>query len=134
MFSIIVQRLSNLLQRKRITWDPYKCYKNGRIGSRNNCRNKVGRPTDFEMDECDSYCCQLGFLTGHCTNVPQLQTNSKCRCTNDNIEAKCGLDGAFLGSIRCPFDRSACKRKACREGGNIDKAHCGGFLKMKCKW
>ncbi len=133
MFSILVQRLSNLLQRKKNTGDPHKCYINGRSGNPYNCKNKVGRPKDSEMDSCDSYCCQLGFLTGHCTSNYQPQTLSQCRCTNDEIDAKCGLDGAFLG-IRCPFDKSACKRKACRKGGNIDEAHCGGFLSLKCKW
>lgn len=113
------------------------------------CRRIIGRPSDSETESCDKACCHAGFLTGFCqSNVnaeiilnvdgstgqtqyrPTINPQAGCRCTNDLRDAKCGPDGSLLG-IRCPFDRSACARKCCRDGKSGGR--CGGFLKTKCK-
>jgi hypothetical protein len=61
---------------------------------------------------------------------PAISGFSNCVCTNNIIDAKCGIDGSVLG-IRCPFDWSACRRKCCREGRS--NGHCGGLFRTKCK-
>ncbi len=110
----------------------------------------VGRPNNNEVDNCDRACCNLGFLTGNCYREGQagivitnpwgpgpskigpapFKISSHCMCSNDLRDAKCGPDGSFVG-IRCPFDKSACQRKCCRQGKSGGR--CGGFLKSKCK-
>lgn len=114
------------------------------------CTKPVGRPTDKESEACDTVCCHSGFLTGFCQGgvslgikltspggnsgqpgyKPVVNGYSSCGCTNDLKDAKCGPDGSFLG-IRCPFDRSACARKCCREGKTGGR--CRGFLNLKCR-
>ena len=98
---------------------------------------------------CDIDCCHAGFLTGFCLGKvtvgvgiagpspnggsqykPTINVKAGCECKNDIRDATCGPDGSFIG-IRCPFDKSACARKCCREGRR--SGSCGGFLKLKCK-
>ncbi|XP_054165781.1 uncharacterized protein LOC128963301 [Oppia nitens] len=109
------------------------------------CFTKIGRSTDAEMVNCDRYCCSRGFVTGFCNRhlgldsdvggvsinlLPvKLYLSSNCLCTNSWTDSSCGLDGSFLG-IRCP-DKSACRRKCCRNGKT--GGHCSGFLRLKCK-
>ncbi|CAF1232136.1 unnamed protein product [Adineta ricciae] len=112
------------------------------------CRKVIGRPTDEETESCDKFCCHAGYLTGSCKGSimggaqidlggpgqteykPKINGRSDCVCTNDHRDATCGPDGSFAG-IRCPFDKSACARKCCRQGRSGGR--CGGFLKTKCK-
>lgn len=112
------------------------------------CKKIIGRPLDSETESCDQSCCHAGYLTGFCkgsvfVNViinpgennqveykPTINAQSGCACTNDQRDATCGPDGSFAG-IRCPFDRSACARKCCREGKSGGR--CVGFLNTKCK-
>lgn len=124
----------------------------------NICTTKVGRPSNQETASCDVYCCLAGHKTGNCASKAGIQVNenvvagilasggvttagilaaipglvklsASCRCLDEDLDVKCGLDGSFMG-IRCP-DQSACWRKCCRQGRNDGK--CGGFLKLKCK-
>jgi hypothetical protein len=65
-----------------------------------------------------------------CAGLITPSNLSNCRCSNDRIDVKCGRDGSFAG-IRCPFDRSACQRKCCRQGRSGGR--CTGPFKTKCR-
>jgi len=113
------------------------CGKNNPLG--------IGRPREDGSLNCDSACCHLGFKAGNCVSdssfgtaissaaasVDSIPTPTlgNCRCVNGDIDVKCGPDGS-TGGIRCPFDKSACWRKCCRQGKS--GGSCRRFLKTKC--
>ncbi|XP_054157132.1 uncharacterized protein LOC128955481 [Oppia nitens] len=96
-------------------------------------------------DNCDSYCCSQGRLSGFCrtqlTNLivkdplkadmyvkfePTL--SSQCLCTDSWKDASCRPDGSFLG-IHCP-DEWSCSHYCCRR--RFTDGKCVGLLHLKC--
>ncbi|XP_054157430.1 uncharacterized protein LOC128955780 [Oppia nitens] len=106
-------------------------------------------PAVSEQINCDTICCNQGFLTGFCTSALEehvvilrplspdwhyaghthpIRLSAICECTDSWADASCGTDGSFMG-IRCP-DRSACKRHCCRNKFNT--SDCIGVHRLHC--